>query len=74
MVETKEGYRYGGYTSLNWDSPDKAEFKKDENAFIFSFNTKKNMKVKMLKKVYNVINILDLILEKELLYVFLIIF
>ena len=50
LIETKEGYRYGGYTSVNWDSPDKSEFKKDENAFIFSFNTKKKYENKNVEK------------------------
>ena len=50
LIETKEGYRYGGYTSVNWDSPDKSEFKKDENAFIFSFNTKKKYETKNPEK------------------------
>lgn len=41
FIKTKEGFRYGGYTSVGWESPEKTEFKEDPAAFIFSFDTKK---------------------------------
>ena len=39
IIQTEEGYRYGGYTSANWEGPEKPEFKFDSDAFIFSFDT-----------------------------------
>ena len=37
FIETTKGYKFGGYTELNWD---KSGFKKDKSTFIFSFNNK----------------------------------
>ena len=38
FIETTKGYKFGGYTELNWD---KSGFgKTDKTAFIFSFNNK----------------------------------
>lgn len=41
IIQTKDGYRYGGYTSVNWEGPEQPEFKADQDAFIFSFDTVK---------------------------------
>ena len=41
IIQTKEGYRYGGYTSVCWDVPEKSEYRTDNDAFIFSFDTLK---------------------------------
>ena len=41
IIQTKDGYIYGGYTSVSLDGPEQPEFKIDQNAFIFSFNTVK---------------------------------
>jgi len=41
LIQTKEGYRYGGYTSVCWEAPEQSEFKPDNDAFIFSFDTLK---------------------------------
>jgi len=38
FIETMKGYKFGGYTELQWDQ--KNIFKKDESTFIFSFNNK----------------------------------
>ena len=38
FIETTKGYRFGGYTELNWD--DNSCGKKDKSTFIFSFNNK----------------------------------
>ena len=37
FIETTKGYKFGGYTELQWD---KSGYKKDNSAFIFSFNKK----------------------------------
>ena len=39
IIETTKGYKFGGYTELQWDKVGK--FKKDKSTFIFSFNNKK---------------------------------
>ena len=41
LIETKEGFRYGGFTTQSWESTEKSIFKKDPNAFIFSLDTEK---------------------------------
>ena len=38
FIETKDGYRFGGYTELLWDNFSKE--KNDKTTFIFSFNYK----------------------------------
>ena len=38
FIETTKGYKFGGYTELNWDKSKKN--KKDNSTFIFSFNNK----------------------------------
>jgi len=41
IIQTKEGFRYGGYTSVSWEAPEQSEFKADPDAFIFSLDTQK---------------------------------
>ena len=38
FIETTKGYKFGGYTELQWDKSEKT--KKDKSTFIFSFNNK----------------------------------
>ena len=38
FIETTKGYKFGGYTELQWDNSGK--YKKDKSTFIFSFNHK----------------------------------
>ena len=38
FIETTKGYKFGGYTELQWDNSGKN--KKDKSTFIFSFNKK----------------------------------
>ena len=38
FIETDKGYKFGGYTELEWDR--KSLTKKDESTFLFSFNNK----------------------------------
>ena len=39
FIETTKGYKFGGYTELQWDCSSKG--KKDKSTFIFSLNNKK---------------------------------
>ena len=39
FIETTKGYKFGGYTELQWDT--KSGGKKDKSTFIFSLNNKK---------------------------------
>ena len=41
IIQTKEGFRYGGYTFANWEVEEESGFKTDNDAFIFSFDTMK---------------------------------
>ena len=36
FIETEDGYRFGGYTELEWDTSGKDEY--DDSTFLFSFN------------------------------------
>ena len=38
FIETTSGYKFGGYTELQWDKS--GNYKKDKSTFIFSFNHK----------------------------------
>ena len=35
IIQTKEGFRYGGYTFANWEVEEESGFKTDNDAFIF---------------------------------------
>ena len=45
LVETKAGYRFGGYTTVDWSTTGSYKYKKDEHAFIFSINNKQKFSV-----------------------------
>ena len=45
LIETTEGFRYGGFTFQTWESPEQSIFKKDKYAFIFSLDTEKKYEV-----------------------------
>ena len=45
LIETKEGFRYGGFTTQKWESPEQSLFKNDKHAFIFSLDTEKKYDV-----------------------------
>ena len=44
LVETVEGYRFGGYTVMDF-MDDINDYKEDDEAFLFSFDSKKKYKV-----------------------------
>ena len=46
LIKTKTGYKFGGYTTVEWDMTGSYTFKRDENAFIFSINNKKKFSIK----------------------------
>ena len=45
LIETKEGFRYGGFTTQTWESTEQSTFKKDKDAFIFSLDTEKKYEI-----------------------------
>ena len=45
IIETKEGFRYGGFTFQTWESSEQPIFKKDKYAFLFSLDTEKKYDV-----------------------------
>ena len=52
IIETTKGRRFGGYTSLSWDSS--SEWKNDKEAFLFSLdNDKKYDVIQDAEKVYS---------------------
>ena len=53
LIETADGYRFGGYTSVPFTN-DEYGYKYDEQAFLFSFDTKKKYKIiKTAKAISN---------------------
>ena len=48
IIQTTSGYKFGWYTSINWDNTTN-NYKKDELAFIFSLNKKKKYKIKVIQ-------------------------
>ena len=49
VIKTKGNRRFGGFTSQVWDK--KSDFKKDENAFLFSLDKNKIYKIKSGREV-----------------------
>lgn len=43
IIQEQNGYLFGGYISLSWQSPDKAEYKWDRSAFIFTLSNPHNI-------------------------------
>ena len=52
IAKTKDGYKFGGYTSIGWNNKDNT-YKSDEKAFLFSLNLKE--KYSVLKNDTNII-------------------
>ena len=52
LIKTKTGYKFGGYTTVEWDMTGSYTYKRDENAFIFSINNKKKFNVKKGNEIY----------------------
>ena len=46
LIKTKSGYKFGGYTTVEWNMTGSYTYKTDENAFIFSINNKKKFNLK----------------------------
>jgi len=51
LIKTTTGFIFGGYTSQAWASPQYSEYKRDPNAFLFTFKNPYNMPMKL--KVIN---------------------
>ena len=50
IAKTKEGHKFGGYTSIGWNS-NSSTYLTDEKSFLFSLNKKSKYEVKEEKKV-----------------------
>jgi len=50
IAKTREGHKFGGYTSIGWNSKSNGYFL-DEKSFLFSLNKKSKYEVKEKKKV-----------------------
>ena len=46
IIQSKSGFRFGGYTSVEWDMTGNYNYKKDNSAFIFSIDKKSKYKLK----------------------------
>ena len=46
IIQSKSGFKFGGYTSVEWDMTGSYTYKKDNSAFIFSIDKKKKYKLK----------------------------
>ena len=46
LIKTKTGYKFGGYTTVEWDMTGYYNYKRDEKAFIFSINNKQKFDIK----------------------------
>ena len=46
IIKTKTGYKFGGYTTVEWDMTKSYKFKRDEKAFIFSIDNKQKFNIK----------------------------
>ena len=46
IIQSKSGYRFGGYTSVEWKMTGNYSYVKDENAFIFSIDKRKKYNLK----------------------------
>jgi len=47
IIKTTTGFIFGGYTSQAWASPQYSEYKRDPNAFLFTFKNPSNMPMKL---------------------------
>ena len=52
LIKTKTGYKFGGYTTVEWNMTGSYTYKTDKNAFIFSINNKKKFSVKNGEEKY----------------------
>ena len=50
LIETTDGYRFGGYTSLHFETVAMNKVREDPNAFLFSFDTMKKYSVEQPEK------------------------
>ena len=46
IIESKSGFKFGGYTSVEWNMTGSYTYKSDNSAFIFSIDKKKKYKLK----------------------------
>ena len=46
LIKAKSGYKFGGYTTVEWDLTGNYNYKRDSNAFIFSINKRQKFNLK----------------------------
>ena len=46
LIKSKSGYKFGGYTTVEWNMTGSYTYKEDKNAFIFSVNNKQKFNIK----------------------------
>ena len=46
LIQSKSGFKFGGYTSVEWNMSGSYTYKKDKSAFIFSIDKRKKYKLK----------------------------
>ena len=50
LIKSKEGYKFGGYTTVEWNMTGYYTYKEDKLAFIFSINNKQKFNLKESRK------------------------
>ena len=71
LIKTTDNYKFGGYTSQQWNMTGSYTYVKDELAFIFSLNKKKNILLKIIMLVVQfVVILIILLLEEDMIFVF----
>ena len=69
IIKSNYGYRFGGYTTLNFQNTN--NYKQDEKAFIFSIDKKRNIILLMLQVLFILI-VITLLLVEEMIFVLMI--
>ena len=69
LVKSAIGNKFGGFTNEKWEN--NSTYKKDENAFLFSINKKKNI-VLIIRIVQFIVLLIILLLGMDMIYVFMI--
>ena len=52
LIKTRTGYKFGGYTTVEWEMTGEFNYKLDKNAFIFSINNKQKFNLKKDREQY----------------------
>ena len=67
LIKSKAGYKFGGYTTVEWNMTGSYTYKEDKFAFIFSINNKQKFNLKKGNEKYAYVEILiTLLLEGDM--------